>query len=58
MFLAYAFSISEPLSEEVNMDNVKQKLLKNVEDAKAVFQNYEEKCSEKQVISLSMYRLI
>ena len=52
MFLIFAFHVSEPLGEEVNMDNVKQKLIKNVEDAKTVFQNYEDKCNEKQVICL------
>ena len=39
----------EPVGEEIDAENVKEKLIKTMEDAKTTYQRYEEKCTTKNV---------
>ena len=44
------FAHIDPVGESVDTENVKEKLIKTVEDAKATYQNYEDKCTAKEVL--------
>ena len=46
----FSLPLTDNLGEELDMDNVKEKLIKTVDDAKTVFQNYKEKCDAKEVL--------
>lgn len=40
---------SHPIGESVDTENVKEKLIKTVEDAKTTYQKYEDKCNAKEI---------
>ena len=44
------FAHVDPIGESVDTENVKEKLIKTVEDAKTTYQKYEDKCNAKEVI--------
>ena len=46
----FSFVSLDPIGETVDTENVKEKLLKTVEDAKTTYKTYEEKCDAKEVI--------
>ena len=50
VFTQYVFAHIDPVGESVDTENVKEKLIKTVEDAKATYQNYEDKCTAKEVL--------
>eukprot|EP00795_Rhopilema_esculentum_P016228 gene16228-7602_t len=42
-------SHSQPVGEEIDAENVKEKLIKTMEDAKTTYQRFEDKCTTKNI---------
>eukprot|EP00794_Sanderia_malayensis_P011284 gene11284-12464_t len=41
--------VKHQIGEELDMDNVKEKLVKTVDDAKEVYKTYEERCTAREI---------